>query len=116
MREQSIAPQRITLSNARHLYWTVAQMLAHHTVSGCDLHPGDLFGSGTISAPEETGFGALLEITRAGQVPIRLPGGETRTFLRDGDEIVLRAFCQRDGFARIGFGECRGMVEPAVAL
>jgi len=116
MREQSVAPERITLSNARHLYWTVAQMLAHHTISGCDLHAGDLFGSGTISAPEETGFGALLEITRAGQNPIQLPGGETRTFLQDGDEVILRAFCQRDGFARIGFGECRGVVEPALAV
>jgi len=113
MRAAGDAPYRLTVSNARHLYWTVAQMLAHHTISGCDLRPGDLFGSGTISAPEPAGYAALVEITRGGQDAVTLPNGETRRFLEDGDEIILRARCQREGFVSIGFGECRGRVTPA---
>ena len=113
MREAGAAPHRLSIGNTRHLYWTPAQMLAHHTSNGCDLNAGDLFGSGTISAPEDTGWGSLLEISRAGRQPISLPSGESRTFLQDGDEIILRARCTRDGMASIGFGECRGMILPA---
>jgi fumarylacetoacetase len=106
-------PHRLSVGNARHLYWTVAQMLAHHASGGCNLQPGDLFGSGTISGSTENGFGSLLEITAGGRRPIELPSGETRRFLEDGDEVVFRARCRRDGAAPIGFGECRATVLPA---
>jgi fumarylacetoacetase len=95
------------------MYWTVAQLITHHASNGCPLQPGDLFGSGTISAPEATGFGSLLETTRGGQHPIRLPSGEERRFLEDGDEIILRAHTPRAReFAQIGFGERRGRIRP----
>ncbi|HWL83115.1 MAG TPA: fumarylacetoacetase [Roseomonas sp.] len=113
MRERGLPPHRLALSNARHLYWTVAQMLAHHTSNGCDLNPGDLLGSGTISAPEPTGLGSLLEMTRGGREPVTLPSGETRRFLEDGDEVILRARAAREGAAGIGFGECRARILPA---
>ncbi|HEY8612219.1 MAG TPA: fumarylacetoacetase [Roseomonas sp.] len=113
MREKGMPAHRLALSNARHMYWTVAQMLAHHTSNGCDLNPGDLLGSGTISAPDETGFGSLLETTKGGKQPVSLPSGETRCFLEDGDEIILRAHAARDGFASIGFGDCRAVILPA---
>jgi fumarylacetoacetase len=95
------------------LYWTFAQMLAHHASNGCDLRPGDLLGSGTISGPTKEALGCLLEITRGGAEPIRLPDGSQRTFLEDGDEVILRAYCARDGVTRIGFGECSGIVLAA---
>ena len=95
------------------MYWTVAQMVTHHTSGGCDLHPGDLLGSGTISAPDAGGFGSLLEVTRGGQQPITLASGETRSFLEDGDEIILRAHAHRPGAVSIGFGECRAVITPA---
>jgi fumarylacetoacetase len=111
LREKGLGPQRIARSSTRHMYWTVAQLIAHHTSNGCNLRPGDLFGSGTISAPESTGFGSLLETTRAGQNPIRLESGEERRFLEDGDELILSARTPpTQKFARIGFGECRGNV------
>jgi fumarylacetoacetase len=113
MREKGMPPHRLALSNARHMYWTVAQMVAHHSSNGCDLNPGDLLGSGTISAPGAGGFGSLLEATRGGKEPIQLPSGETRRFLEDGDEIILRARAARDGFAGIGFGDCRAVILPA---
>ena len=113
MREQNLPAHRLTLSNTRHMYWTVAQMVAHHSVNGCQLQAGDLFGSGTLSGPESGQFGSLLEITEGGKKPIELASGEVRKFLEDGDEIILRARCSRDGFASIGFGECRGKVLPA---
>jgi fumarylacetoacetase len=106
-------PVRIGGSNTRELYWTPAQMLAHHASGGCNLSPGDLFGSGTISGTTTDSFGSLLEITEGGRKPLALPSGETRRFLEDGDEVVFRAHCRRDGFAPIGFGECRGRVVPA---
>jgi fumarylacetoacetase len=93
-----------------HMYWTVAQMVAHHSVNGCQLQAGDLFGSGTLSGPENGQFGSLLEITEGGKKPIELASGEVRKFLEDGDEIILRGRCSREGFASIGFGECRGKV------
>jgi fumarylacetoacetase len=113
MREKGMAPHRIALSNTRHMYWTVAQMVAHHASGGCNLNPGDLLGSGTISAPEPSGFGSLLESTRAGKDAVPLPSGETRRFLEDGDEIILRARAARGGAAPIGFGECRARILPA---
>ncbi|WP_395601925.1 fumarylacetoacetase [Pseudomonas sp. A1230] len=113
MREQNLPAHRLTLSNTRHMYWTVAQMVAHHSVNGCQLQAGDLFGSGTLSGPENGQFGSLLEITEGGKKPIELASGEVRKFLEDGDEIILRARCARDGFASIGFGECRGKVLAA---
>ncbi|MFC6336581.1 fumarylacetoacetase [Pseudomonas sp. CCM 7891] len=113
MREQNLPAHRLTLSNTRHMYWTVAQMVAHHSVNGCQLQAGDLFGSGTLSGPQAGQFGSLLEITEGGKKPIELASGEVRKFLEDGDEIILRARCSRDGFASIGFGECRGTVVAA---
>jgi fumarylacetoacetase len=111
LREKGLRPHRIARSSTRHMYWTVAQLIAHHTSNGCNLQPGDLFGSGTISAPEATGFGSLLEVTRAGQNPIHLESGEERRFLEDGDELILSARTPpSQKFAQIGFGECRGSV------
>jgi fumarylacetoacetase len=113
MRAAGRKPHRLSLGSTRHMYWTVAQLVAHHTSNGCNLRPGDLFGSGTISAPTPDGYGSLLEITRGGQESVALPDGETRAFLEDGDEIVLRARARREGAAPIGFGECRAVVLPA---
>ncbi|MFC7610661.1 fumarylacetoacetate hydrolase family protein [Teichococcus aestuarii] len=113
MREQGLPPHRLARSGSRHMYWTVAQMLAHHTSNGCNLNPGDLLGTGTLSAPEAEGLGSLLESTQGGRVPVALPGGETRRFLEDGDEIILRARACRAGAAPIGFGECRARILPA---
>jgi fumarylacetoacetase len=113
LREKGLAPHPLATSNARHLYWTVAQLLAHHTCGGCNLRPGDIFGTGTISGPSEDTLGSLLEISAGGRQPVTLPSGETRRFLEDGDTVIMRARCQRDGFATIGFGECRGTIEPA---
>jgi fumarylacetoacetase len=111
LRGKGLAPHRIALSSTRHMYWTVAQLIAHHTCNGCNLRPGDLFGSGTISAPEATGVGSLLEATRGGQNPICLESGEERRFLENGDELILRARTPpAPGSVRIGFGECRGRV------
>ncbi len=107
------SPQRLTRSNLRDAYWTVAQLVAHHTVNGCNLQPGDLFGSGTISGPAPDQGGSLLELTAGGKQPLQLANGETRTFLEDGDTVILRAYCERQGARRIGFGECAGTVLPA---
>ena len=113
MKAKGLAPHRLARSNAKHMYWTVAQMVAHHTSGGCNLQPGDLFGSGTISTPEDSGLGSLLEISRGGKQPIDLPSGETRKYLEDGDEIVFTAHARRDGFVEIGFGECRAKIAGA---
>ncbi len=113
MREESRPPFRLAETNTRTLYWTIAQMVAHHTINGCNLRPGDLIGTGTTSGPQERARGCLLELTRGGKDPVRLPTGETRRFLEDGDEVVFRAACRADGFRSIGFGECRGQVLPA---
>jgi fumarylacetoacetase len=110
-----LAPHRLATSNARHLYWTAAQMIAHHASNGCNLRPGDLFGSGTISGPGHDGCGSLLELARGGKEPVPLPGGETRRFLEEGDEVIMRASCRREGFAPIGFGDCRARLLPALA-
>ena len=103
-------PVRLSRGNFRDMYWTVAQLVAHHTSSGCNLQPGDLLASGTISGTTKDSRGSLLELSWRGTEPIELPTGETRKFLEDGDEVILRAYCEREGHARIGFGECRGVV------
>ena len=113
MREAGQGDATICRTSYRHAYWTVAQMVTHHTVNGCNLQPGDLFGSGTLSGPTLDQAGALIELTAGGKNPLPLPNGETRTFLEDGDAVVLRGWCEKPGAARIGFGECRGTVLPA---
>jgi fumarylacetoacetase len=114
MRTAHHEPFRVSRVNLRGLYWTPAQMVAHHTGNGCSLQSGDLLGSGTVSGPERDTQGCLLEVTRRGREPLLLPGGEVRTFLEDGDEVILRAYCEREGVRRIGFGECRGRILSAV--
>ncbi len=110
MRQTGAKPVRLSRGNFRDMYWTVAQMVAHHTSNGCNLRTGDLIASGTVSGEAPDARGCLLELTRGGAEPIQLPAGETRRFLQDGDEIILRARCERDGAVPIGFGECRGRV------
>ena len=114
MRAGNIAPYRLSRSGMRDLYWTLAQMIAHHTSNGCNLLPGDLLATGTISGPEDDSAGCLLELTQRGANPIPLPNGESRTALEDGDEVILRGFCRREGFPEISLGECRGAVLPAI--
>ncbi|MER2296892.1 fumarylacetoacetase [Pseudomonas promysalinigenes] len=113
MREQGLPAHRLALSNTLNMYWTVAQLIAHHSVNGCQLQPGDLFGSGTLSGATPDAYGSLLETTLGGKQPVELASGEKRTFLEDGDEIILRARCSRDGVGSIGFGECRGKIIAA---
>lgn len=113
MRAAGLAPQRLSHASFRDSWWTIAQMLAHHTVNGCNLKPGDLLGSGTQSGPLPEQAGSLLELTSGGKRPIALAGGETRGFLEDGDRVILRAWCERPGYARIGFGEAVGTVLTA---
>ncbi len=110
MRERAMPPHHLARSNMRHLYWTISQLVAHHTIGGVNLNPGDLLGTGTISADSTDGCGSLLEATAAGQNPIKLPSGEQRSFLLDGDEVILRGFAHAEGHVSIGFGECRGIV------
>jgi fumarylacetoacetase len=105
----------LSRTSYRHAYWSAAQMIAHHTENGCNLRPGDLLGTGTQSGPTRGEEGCLLELTRGGKEPLSLPDGETRSFLHDGDTVVLRGWCERPGHVRIGFGECRGTVLPARA-
>ncbi|MEO6055570.1 MAG: fumarylacetoacetase [Gemmatimonadales bacterium] len=113
MRAEGVAPMRLSRARAADLYWTPGQMLAHHTSNGCNLRTGDLFASGTVSGPAKDARGCLLELTWRGAEPLTLPTGETRKFLEDGDEVIMRGYAEREGAVRIGFGECRGVVEPA---
>jgi fumarylacetoacetase len=113
MRESGMPAYRLSLGRFTVMYWTLAQLLTHHASNGCNLEPGDLLASGTVSGPAKESRGCLQELTWRGTEPITLPSGEQRRYLEDGDEVVLRGFCERDGFARIGFGECRGTVLPA---
>jgi fumarylacetoacetase len=113
MRDEGVEPVRLSRGSFGDMYWTLAQMVAHHTSNGCNLSPGDLIGSGTVSGAEPSSHGCLLELTR-GLQPVQLGRGEERTFLNDGDEVILRGFCERSGYVRVGFGECRGVVLPAV--
>jgi fumarylacetoacetase len=110
MRSKGEAPVRLTRSNFRDAYWTVAQLLAHHASNGCNLQPGDLIGSGTQSGPEADQGGSLLELSAGGKQAFTLPNGESRTFLLDGDAVILRGHCVREGRRRIGFGDCAGTV------
>jgi fumarylacetoacetase len=117
MREAGIAPAVLGRSNFRDMYWTMAQMLTHHASNGCNLRPGDLLASGTVSGADKSGAdqtarGCLLELTSRGKDPLTLPTGEQRKFLEDGDEVILRGFCDREGFRRIGLGTCRGTILP----
>jgi fumarylacetoacetase len=107
------APQRICASNAKYLYWNICQQLAHHTVNGCNMRPGDLLASGTISGPAPDSYGSLLELAWKGTRPVRLQIGESRTFLEDGDKVTMSAWCQGDGY-RIGFGEVTARILPAL--
>jgi fumarylacetoacetase len=110
MREKGIAPHRLSSGPMSVMYWTVAQLIAHHTCNGCNLQPGDLLGTGTLSGTHPSTFGSLMELSQGGKAPIQLPNGEQRTFLEDGDEVIFTAFADAPGRARIGFGECRGRV------
>ena len=116
MRAQGMAEHRLSHSNFRDAYWSVSQMVAHHTVNGCNLQPGDLLGSGTQSGPEADEAGSMMELSKGGKEAITLPNGEKRTFLEDGDTIIFRGGCQAAGAARIGFGAVRGTLLPARAL
>lgn len=111
MRADGAKPQLLALTNMRHLYWTIFQMLTHHTSNGCNMRPGDMMGTGTISGPDEDSLGSILEITKRGAKPVSLPSGEERKFLADGDELIMRAWCEADGARRIGFGDCRAVIE-----
>lgn len=113
MRAENIEPFMISRSNMKDLYWTIGQMLAHHASNGCNLQTGDLMATGTVSGREKSERGCLLEMTWRGKEPIELPNGEQRRFLEDGDEIIMKGYCEREGFRRIGFGECRGKILPA---
>jgi fumarylacetoacetase len=113
MHQAGEAPFLLSRSNVRELYWTMAQMLAHHTSNGCNLRTGDLLATGTVSGSATTSRGCLLEITARGAQPVVLRNGEMRKFLEDGDTVIFRGYCEREGAARIGFGECRGTVLPA---
>lgn len=125
MRRRGMSEVRLSKGSFKDMYWTVDQLLVHHASNGCNMQPGDLLGSGTISGPRSDQRGCLLELTWQGngpdgkplpRKPIELPTGETRTFLADGDEVIMRACCEREGFRRIGFGECRGVIVPAPAV
>ncbi len=112
MRQAGLAPVQLSRGNLRDLYWSFAQLLTHHASNGCNLMPGDLFATGTISGPEEGSEGCLLEMKHRGE-PIKLPTGETRSFLEDGDEVTFHGYCDGPGLPRIGFGECKGRIIPA---
>ena len=114
MRRAGTPPVRLSRSRLRDMYWTFGQMATHHASNGCNLRPGDLLGSGTVSGPEKDARGCLLELTWRGSEPITLPGGEQRRFLEDGDEVILTGACEREGAVRIGFGQCRDIVLPAL--
>ena len=113
MRTENIEPHLLSRSNTKDLYWTIGQMLTHHASGGCNLQTGDLMATGTVSGKEKSERGSMLELSWRGTEPIELPSGETRRFLEDGDEVIMKGFCEREGFRRIGLGECRGRVLPA---
>ena len=116
MREKKLPAVRLSRGNFRDMYWTVAQLLAHHTSNGCNLRTADLLASGTVSGEAADSRGCLLELTRGGSEPLQLASGETRRFLEDGDQVILRGRCEREGWASIGFGECRGIVIPPLPV
>ncbi len=110
MRASGMEPMHVSRGSFRDLYWTIAQLLTHHASNGCNLRPGDLLASGTVSGAEKDSRGCLIELTHRGAEPLHLPNGETRKFLLDGDEVTFRAYCDRGGHPRIGFGDCRGVI------
>jgi fumarylacetoacetase len=110
LRAKGLPPHRMSASNTTDLYWTVAQMIAHHSCNGCNLAAGDLFGSGTISGQTPESYGSLMELSADGTRQITLPSGETRTFIENGDEVIFRAHSRKSGFVPIGFGECRASI------
>ena len=112
MRRRGDDPLRLSRVSFREMYWTPAQIITHHASNGCNLRPGDLLASGTVSGPTDDSCGCLLELTQRGARPVMLPGGESRRFLEDGDEVILRGRCQHDGAVPIGLGECRGRIIP----
>lgn len=114
MKEEGLSPKQLGVSNFKYSYWTPAQMVAHHTINGCNLNAGDLFGSGTMSGPEAGQTGALIEITQGGKLPVEISTEERRSFLEDGDTVFMTAWCEQDGFRKIGFGACDGTIKPAV--
>jgi fumarylacetoacetase len=111
MREQKMPPHGLSRGSFRDMYWTLAQLIAHHTSNGCNLRPGDLLASGTVSGSSPESRGCLLELTRNGKQKIHLPNGEERGFLEDSDQVIIRGCCERPGAARIGLGECQGRIE-----
>ena len=111
MRAAKLPPQRLTRSSFRHAFWTAAQMVAHQASNGCNLQPGDLLGSGTISGPTPDALGSMLELTQGGKTPLTLPNGESRVFIEDGDEVIQRGRCVSDGAVAIGFGEAAGTIK-----
>lgn len=113
MRAAGQDPVRVSRGNLKDLYWTLAQMVTHHASNGCNLRPGDLMATGTVSGATPESVGSLLERTKRGTEPLALPNGESRKFLEDGDEVILKGWCEREGYPRIGFGECRGVITPA---
>jgi fumarylacetoacetase len=113
MRAAALPAVRLSSGSFESMYWTVNQLVAHHSSNGCNMRPGDLLGSGTVSGPEKDSRGCLLELASRGAEPVRLPSGEQRAFLADGDEVIFRGWCERAGAARIGFGECRGEIKAA---
>jgi fumarylacetoacetase len=113
MRSAGMAPTRISLGSFADMYWTMSQMLAHHSSTGCVMRPGDLLASGTISGPTKESRGCMLERTWRGTEPVKLGDGTERRFLQDGDEVTITGWCEADGLPRIGFGQCRGVVVPA---
>jgi fumarylacetoacetase len=113
MRHRNEPPQRISETSFRHAYWTIAQLVAHHTVNGCNLRAGDLFGSGTQSGPTPAEAGSLVELSKGGTQTLRVGRAEQRTFLEDGDTVIFRGWCRRPGMVSIGFGELQGHVLPA---
>jgi fumarylacetoacetase len=113
MRNENVEPHRLSRSNTKDLYWTIGQMLTHHASNGCNLQTGDLMATGTVSGKEKGERGCMLELTWRGTEPVELPSGESRRFLEDGDEVIMKGYCEREGFRRIGLGECRGRVIPA---
>jgi fumarylacetoacetase len=116
MRSAGLAPHILSRGSAdAAMYWSAAQIVAHHSSNGCNLQPGDLIGTGTLSTDSAAGLGSLLEIGEGGEQPISLESGETRTFLEDGDEVTLHAWCEAEGAVRIGLGECVGRVLPAAS-
>jgi len=113
MRSEGQPPHVIGTPVFNDMYWSVFQMLTHHASGGCNLQPGDFYGSGTISGTGRDQLGCLLEVTVGGKESIEFPSGETRTFLEDGDEVIMRAWSEKEGAARIGFGDCRSIILPA---